>query len=367
MKETSGDSDLFVKQELHALAKLLKEVLLRLKQHAQDPALLDNIDKGIELFLSFIRIDEYTALHAFFHAFANFFHAVQDGLSTDDRTVDCLISQVDKLIEIGNAPIDEFKNKLSKEESNLENGASFLYEKIEENTSQSHLKSSQEENLIQGRKDLKVDEAVLNLFLSELKNQVEAFQNSLESLKRNLNSQQSIQKIIQTARAVKQAGNLVQLAIIVELSRALENYGAALLEGKVKESQQGIDVCEQIVKMLKELSLIDPDHIPFFIQERQPRLAELASQLNAFLDASFIPKEEYLEQPVKTKAESREAAFDETMFDLFKTELENQCLSLNQGLIELEQKKRLEAIGRVDEGCTFYQGSGSSCQLKIYC
>ncbi len=187
---------------------------------------------------------------------------------------------------------------------------------------------------------VKVDEALIALFLKELREQSDNIRLDLQLFEENPQLDQPLKEWTQIARAIKQAAHIVKLQPIVETAEALELYSQALLEQRIIKTIEGQDVCSKVIQLLTHLSYIEPDHLTFFLQEKQTSLTELNQKLTALL-APSPPTYSKEKEVVVEEVESENADFmiDDAMFDLFHIELETQSKVLNHGLIELEQNK----------------------------
>ncbi len=186
---------------------------------------------------------------------------------------------------------------------------------------------------------VKIDEALIALFLKELREQSDSIRLDLQLFEENPQLDQPLKEWAQTARTIKQAAHIVKLQQVVEAAQTLELYAQALLDQRVIKTASGQELCVKIVQLLADLSCIEPDHLSFFLQEKQELLAELHQKLSSLLAIS--PAANVKEELIVEELESENPDFviDDAMFDLFRIEVETQSRVLNRGLIELEQNE----------------------------
>ncbi len=197
---------------------------------------------------------------------------------------------------------------------------------------------------------VEIDRTIATIFLNELTVQVQALKKCVETLHAEPQSTSASIHFIQIIQAIVQAGRIVKIDAVIEIGKSLESYLKAIKDKKINWDHHGEQIVNQVLDFLSEFSHLVPEQINLFIQEKLEFVHACIQKLRqrGQLEEAQSAKKEITgeEKQVIESAPAvfQETFFDSTMFDLFDIELETQCKILSQGLIELEQKPKDQAL-----------------------
>lgn len=350
MKQKGNSDSLFIKNELQAHANILKVTLSQIKQKSSNAEVIEMALKSFHVMSSILQNTQLKPLIPLFQSLHELFENISDPALIEEKWLDTLFSISKNLIQLSTLAELSFEKEILAREETINQWASQVNQVLVEIKQKSPRPKQVQpqpiisEGIVPDKSAvIKMDEALIQLFLTELQGQADKLKEDLTLHILNPLLEAPLKDWAQTARGVKQAADIIKLNEIVEVAETLENYAQALQEHKIKPLKENEEICFKMIDALSALSRLAPDHVSFFISERQKILAEWNKKLSSFLKS--IPlKEESTHEAIKKDVEERPAAradlpLGDIMFDLFRNEMDTQCKILNQKLIEFEKKK----------------------------
>ncbi|MBA2367884.1 MAG: chemotaxis protein CheA [Candidatus Protochlamydia sp.] len=355
MKQNENSNSLFIKNELQAHANILKVTLSQIKQKSSNNEVIEMALKSFQLMSSILQITQLKPLIPLFQTLHELFENISDPALIEEKWLDALFSISKNLIQLSTLPEPTFEKEILAKEETINQWTSQVSQVLAEIKQRSpHPQPEQAQSVIKDVTDrsdsLKMDEALILFFLKELQIQARKLREDVTLHISDPFLDAPLKDWAQTARGIKQAADIIKLNPIVQVAETLEHYAQALLEHKIKLSQENEEICFKIIEALQNLSHLEPDHVSFFINERQNKLLELnhylSFNLQNFSLKEDLPKHEQIKKVfVEQKALLSEPPLGDSMFDLFRNEMDRQCRILNQKLIEFEEKRDPVLLG----------------------
>ena len=205
------------------------------------------------------------------------------------------------------------------------------------------------------------DPAMLDLFRSEVQNNIAVLNDGLMTLQDNPDAADQLEPLMRAAHSIKGAARIVGFDIAAKVSHVMEDCFIAAQKGDVLIGSDQIRILLKGIDMLNRIadtgSTDESKRIPGRLEEVESLVTDIRGILSA---KSLIPPDtETPRPPSATSVPEKEkrqkgtgdvALADATMLDLFQAEVETHVAVLNDGLLALENdpgaKDQLEALMR---------------------
>jgi len=234
------------------------------------------------------------------------------------------------------------------------------------------------------------DVSLLDLFRSEVETHAATIRNGLASLQHGPTSADLLEAMMRAAHSIKGGARIVELEAAEQIARVLETGFVTLQKGEISLQTEQLDVLIQGLNMLCQLASIASEQMPVWLSDHQTELTSIiAAMLQIFSPDMSVPAT----PPAHTTPTERTApplnagqpnapqqpsarpgpqpsadrppaagpepmptikfsggTTDESMLELFRTEVETHARVLTDGLLALEEhpnaKDHLEALMR---------------------
>ena len=177
---------------------------------------------------------------------------------------------------------------------------------------------------------------MLDLFHSELESHSLALEQGLVSAgARNGH----IEVLLRAAHSLKGAARLVRLEAAARLAQAMEEALAAAQTSGQQLSDSAIDVLRRANDVFRQLARCSASEIPARLEDRRGDLEEIIKELVLLRPAWAEVRQTAEPAPARSPL-----AVDQSLLELFRTELETHCRVLEAGLLEAETHRDPETI-----------------------
>ncbi len=200
-----------------------------------------------------------------------------------------------------------------------------------------------------------VDDSMLALFIQEGLPNAARIRESLQLAADPENNAPQIEAMLQSARHLKSAANLVQFTTIAETAQLLESFFNQALRNRRPVTPPELTTVAQCVEQLERIFCCDLDTLREQKAGLCSALSESTLELAALLNRGNTPQAASSAAPTPAKPAARTADSDRpeiepNMLELFQQELDIHCTTLTQELLALEKQPddsaRLEALMR---------------------
>lgn len=123
--------------------------------------------------------------------------------------------------------------------------------------------------------------SMLDLFGMEVETQAALLNENLLGLENNAQSGKELEALMRGAHSIKGAARIVQLDAAVHIAHVMEDYFVAAREGRIKISDDHIDILLSGVDLLLSMGKVKEQELNAWIQEHQPEIDLIASQIQA--------------------------------------------------------------------------------------
>jgi two-component system, chemotaxis family, sensor histidine kinase and response regulator WspE len=199
--------------------------------------------------------------------------------------------------------------------------------------------------------------SMFDLFKAEVEQNTQAMNQALVVLEQSPTDVKLIEPLMRSAHSIKGAARIVGLDAAVDLAHAMEDAFVAAQEGKALVSAGAIDCFLQGVDWIDKLSKVPEADLPAWLEENRQPIQALVWQYQLIKagkepvseragapragNGSSKPAEPVASAPAPAPAPAPEIAPAQdlggfSMMDLFKAEVQQHGMTLNQGLVALE-------------------------------
>lgn len=184
-----------------------------------------------------------------------------------------------------------------------------------------------------------VNESMFDLFLSEAKTQTKLLQNSLSDFSDDLSNSDAIENCLRAALSLKGAAQLVNINLAVNLSYAIEDFFTFIQNNELEISSDHISTLNEAAQYLSgltSLGLKEHNHPKKTTINKRNKLIDKIKSYSLDKQAEKENKKENdssSNEEIKFKASQD---IDPMLFDLFKTELENNVSLMSDSLLTIE-------------------------------
>lgn len=123
------------------------------------------------------------------------------------------------------------------------------------------------------------DPILINLFKTELENQVNVLSNGLISLEQNEQPAENLDSMLRAVHSIKGASRVVELAEITQFAHVIEDVLVAVKNEHLELNAVNIDVLLKAADFLGELSHLSPGMISPWLLQKHEALKDLKEQL----------------------------------------------------------------------------------------
>lgn len=220
--------------------------------------------------------------------------------------------------------------------------------------------------------------SMFDLFRSEVKTHTDAISEGIQALARDPSALKELDKLIHAAHSLKGGSRIVELDLAAELAGAMEKCFHLLQKGEVTFQSFHQDAVQQGVALLQQILQIPEEGLTAWAQAQQESSKAVIALISAVASPELSkppasPREPPAPPPVAKadvpapvpppKASNGRAkasrpismnfsggSTDESMLELFRTEIETHTAALTEGLLALEENpsasEHLEALMR---------------------
>ncbi len=203
--------------------------------------------------------------------------------------------------------------------------------------------------------------SILELFKHEVAQQVALLEEQIELLKTQNPDESALEKSIESVHIIYAMANLIERNAVVELTHSLEYYLAKFLRQNHVFSQAELELVSQSTTLITKMSQVSQEEWPNWLENDSWEISRIKNALVAASSSTItdITDSVNLEPAiqdlpklpvVQTNPAHNDIIQDESMFELFRLEVETQVNILNNGLLSLESNptsiQALEALMR---------------------
>ena len=209
----------------------------------------------------------------------------------------------------------------------------------------------------------RIDPTMLDLFKTELENNLDVISNSLLLIEENPDNEHELERLMRASHSIKGAARLLEIESVVKLAHIMEDCFVAAQNGKIRVDETQTDVFLSSVDILKEIALLSAIEHQDWTADNTDRIIDHIAQLNVIKSGKTSqPKSTSHQIELKTEPAKKDSPtevtesfnvpddIDPMMLDLFKTELENNLDVLSNGILTLEDdpedEQQLEKLMR---------------------
>ena len=189
--------------------------------------------------------------------------------------------------------------------------------------------------------------SILELFKHEVAQQVALLEEQIELLKTQNPDESALEKSIESVHIIYAMANLIERNAVVELTHTLEYYLAKFLRQNHVFSQAELELVSQSTTLITKMSQVSQEEWPNWLENDSWEISRIKNALVAASSSTItdITDSVNLEPAiqdlpklpvVQTNPAHNDIIQDESMFELFRLEVETQVNILNNGLLSLE-------------------------------
>jgi len=202
------------------------------------------------------------------------------------------------------------------------------------------------------------DHSLLDLFRTEVEHHTGAISDGLMALRKDATSTDRLDSMVRAAHAIKGGAQILDLEAAITVARAMEASLVAAQKGELAIGGPDTEILLNGVDMLHRIAHSASE--PEWIASHEEEIGRLVAAIHELLSPS--PSQQDVQPITQTPPppdngkrlsprpeaalSHRSVVVDPTMLDLFRTEVQNQIATLNDGLLNLD--KNPNAINAVD-------------------
>jgi two-component system sensor histidine kinase and response regulator WspE len=212
------------------------------------------------------------------------------------------------------------------------------------------------------------DLSMLDLFRSEVETHTATLSEGLQALEQNPSA--NLEALMRAAHSIKGGARIVELDVAAQISQVMEECFVAAQKGDVTLRSKQLKILFQGVDMLRQIADAAGESMAAWLIENQEKLDQLVAAITGIMTPGTpdsqepsLPEELQEEKkpllsslkPVQRQKPQPTIKFsggstDESMLELFRTEMETHITTLTSGLLTLEDNPgaidQLEALMR---------------------
>jgi two-component system sensor histidine kinase and response regulator WspE len=194
------------------------------------------------------------------------------------------------------------------------------------------------------------DPSMTDLFRAEVETHTATITDSLLSLENNPSASDNLDALIRAAHSIKGGARIVDLDAAAQISHAMETCFVAVQTGEVALDLEQITILRQGVDLLRRIADAISEGDAEWSVENQEEIEQCITTIKGIVTSGQpSTKSERKQESPSTIKFSRSIA-DESMLQLFRTEMETHTATLTDGLLALEEHPgaadQLEALMR---------------------
>lgn len=180
------------------------------------------------------------------------------------------------------------------------------------------------------------DFSMLELFSMEVEAQAIVLTDNLLELENNPHSAQSLEDLMRASHSIKGAARIVDLDPAVEIAHLMEDCFVAAQHSEITIESEQIDILLQAVDFLQKISQLEEQFLDNWLTENNENIEQIKRNINA-INTKQIEIITPNNEPIKSKAQTLESPLnDNSLIDIFKTELINQITIIKNNLFLLQ-------------------------------
>ncbi|MCW9014459.1 MAG: hybrid sensor histidine kinase/response regulator [Gammaproteobacteria bacterium] len=150
-----------------------------------------------------------------------------------------------------------------------------------------------------------IDPVMLDLFRTELDNNIETLANGLLNLEQQEDGDKTLEQLMRSSHSIKGAAKLVCIDTVVKLAHAMEDYFVAAQNKQVQITENAIDLLLKSIDLLKEISLLAANEHRSWADKNAAMLSTLIYSIgllstdNATTEKKVKKSGQKISQPVK--------------------------------------------------------------------
>lgn len=208
--------------------------------------------------------------------------------------------------------------------------------------------------------------SLLDLFRDETRTQIEDFDSGFAQLRADPANAQPLEALMRAAHSIKGAARIVNVEPAIVIAGALEDLMVAAINGNIRIDNQAHPVIAQTLEVLGQVSRSAEDDLDQWLPARNAAVQILIENLKALVAGKSVSSgaktptsapqvsqaemltAEYFMPPEPSKAKA--STGEHSLLELFREEVRGQAISLNEGLVALEDDplnpQRIEPLMR---------------------
>ncbi len=209
------------------------------------------------------------------------------------------------------------------------------------------------------------DFSMLELFSMEVEAQATVLTDNLLELENNPHSAQSLEDLMRASHSIKGAARIVDIDPAVEIAHLMEDCFVAAQHSEITIESEQIDILLQAVDFLQKISQLDEQFLDNWLTENHANIEQIKRNLNA-INTKQIEIITPNNEPLKSQAQTLESPLsDNSLIDIFKTELINQITIIKNNLFLLQTTAlSSEIIGEILAAIQSLKSSAIIVEIK---
>jgi two-component system, chemotaxis family, sensor histidine kinase and response regulator WspE len=186
-----------------------------------------------------------------------------------------------------------------------------------------------------GQEDFSVNKSMFDMFQTETETQIKVLRASLSILTDSSADESSIENAMRAALSIKGAAQLVKIQLALKLSSVLEDFFIFVQSKNLSLNNEQLDVLNSATEYLSTLAKLKIEEHENPEKSIINKRDKLISKIKTCTTSNSQPQQEQATLHTETDINIPHD-IDPMMFDLFKTELENNILTMSDSLLTLE-------------------------------
>jgi two-component system sensor histidine kinase and response regulator WspE len=202
------------------------------------------------------------------------------------------------------------------------------------------------------------DTSMLDFFRTEMETHTATLSDGLLALKKDTGALDKLEFLARAMHSIKGGAKIVELEAVIQISLAIEECFVAALQDQVVLGPEQIDILLQGVDMLGRIAGVASEGLVEWLTENQQDIEHLVALIMGTLPSMSADGSEPPTPSQKPNQQKHQPSInnlstgitDESMLELFRTEVETHTATLTDGLLALETNPgaadQLEALMR---------------------
>ena len=276
------------------------EKLMRFAHSIKGAAKLVNVNSAVQLA----------------HIMEDAFVAAQNGqLHFTSTDIDHFIASIDLLNKLSTFtadqhenPSNDFSHELDELITQISNMLNNDANSLSENASTASQTATHSKKTITFEISETIDSTMLDLFKTELENNIEILANDLLAAEENPDESSHLEKLMRASHSIKGAAKLVGIDPVVKLAHAMEDCFVAAQNDIVKFNENSTDVILNCIDILKSISLLTSVEYASWTKNNSGTLSNLINSLDAIKNNTQPPVSDTSEKTQNTETRNKPSA-----------------------------------------------------------